>query len=59
MKYKGREVTMVRPAAKTDPYYDAEFDQSIVEYTDGSGRETVKNEQLVEDEKLVQKKDKK
>jgi hypothetical protein len=52
MKFKGREVSMIRRAVKTDPYYDAEYDQFIVEYVDGTGRETAKQGEL-EDFKLT------
>lgn len=46
MLYKGRKVEYLRDAAKNDPYYDADYNQVIVVYTDTLDRETVKEDQL-------------
>src|SRR5688572_28758889 len=42
MQYKGCSVVYIRDANKTDPYWDADYKQVIVEYVDGTGRETAK-----------------
>lgn len=46
IRFKGREVYIVRDASRNDPYWNPEYYQYIVAYVDGSGRETAKESEL-------------